>query len=299
MNSHSERTCGACGEVLAPGASFCRACGTRYDEPTCHACDAPLVSGAAFCRGCGAPVAEPASPRETKPTVIRSVASAPQAPASPPQAQAAEPRRSWRLGVSIAAVILLLGAGAAAAIVLSGGGGSSSTTVAASPNSGSGSAVVTDQEAEEEGSEEESEFPEESRLEMEEEIKSLLLSYHEDVVNGEFQPAWSLLSSRKRQQDLTEYGYPKWKQAQASLSGYLAPAGLRSRIDSLEDEGVVRVMVTGMGWSAPQSPCSEWSGLTWVKYERGLWTYDPGYSTTDDRRREWQSRSSELLGADC
>lgn len=255
------------------------------------------MPGAAFCRACGAPAAEPAPPRETKPTVIRPAAPAAQTPVPPPPVEPEAPHRSWRLPASIAAAILLLGAGAAAAIVLSGGGGSSSTTVAASRNPGS--AATTDGEAAEEGSEEESEFPEESRLEMEEEIKSLLLAYHEDVVNGEFQPAWSLLSARKRRQDLSEYGYPKWKQAQASLSGYLAPGGLRARIDSLENEGVVRVMVTGMGWSAPQSRCSEWSGLTWVKYERGLWTYDPGYSTTADRRREWQSRSSELLGADC
>jgi len=39
--------------------------------------------------------------------------------------------------------------------------------------------------------------------------------------------------------------------------------------------------------------------LTWVKYEGGQWTYDPGYSTTPARRRTWQPRTGELLGGAC
>jgi len=134
---------------------------------------------------------------------------------------------------------------------------------------------------------------------MEEEITTLLLAYHEDVVERDFRAAWSLLSARKRQQDLAEYGYPKWMRAQASLSDYLSPGGLQAQIDSLEGEGVARVLVTGMGWSAPSSSCSEWSGLTWARYESGEWTYDPGYSTTAPRRQEWKPRASELLGGGC
>jgi hypothetical protein len=134
---------------------------------------------------------------------------------------------------------------------------------------------------------------------MEEEIGSLLLDYHEDVVEGDFRGAWALLSTRKRRQNLAEYGYRKWMEAQASLSDYLSPSPLQARIDALEDAGVARVLVTGMGWAAPTSPCTEWSGLTWVRYERGEWTYDPGYSTTAARRQTWKPRAGELLGAGC
>jgi hypothetical protein len=63
--------------------------------------------------------------------------------------------------------------------------------------------------------------------------------------------------------------------------------------------GVVQVRVTGMGWSAPYRHCRTWSGITWVKYEGGQWKYDPGYSTTRERKREWKSRYAELLGGSC
>jgi hypothetical protein len=134
---------------------------------------------------------------------------------------------------------------------------------------------------------------------MVEEIQSLLIDYHEDVVDGSFQSAWALLSPRKRQQYLEEGGYQKWMAAQASLSPYLSPAGLTVRLDALEGEGVARAMVTRMGWSKPGSSCDEWSGLTWVRYDGEEWTYDPGYSTTPARRQTWQSRFHQLLGADC
>jgi hypothetical protein len=210
------------------------------------------------------------------------------------------PRRGQRRTATlIALAILLVGAGAAAAIILAGNGDSSTTTVAAAAGAASESGEE-ETAAESEGFEStEDGFPAVSRAEMEEEITTLLLAYHEDVVERDFRTAWSLLSSRKRQQDLDEYGYPQWMRAQASLSDYLSPAALRARIDSLEGEGVARVLVSGMGWSAPSSPCSEWSGLTWVRYEGGEWTYDPGYSTTAARRREWKPRAGELLGGNC
>jgi hypothetical protein len=142
-------------------------------------------------------------------------------------------------------------------------------------------------------------FPAVPRAQMDEEITSLLQGYHEDVVEEDFQGAWAMLSPRKRTQYLDEYGYRKWAEAQASLSPYLQPHGLEVDLVSLEGEGVARAEVTGMGWSKPGAPCSEWSGLTWVKYEGGEWTYDPGYSTTSARRASWRPRSARLLGGDC
>jgi hypothetical protein len=63
--------------------------------------------------------------------------------------------------------------------------------------------------------------------------------------------------------------------------------------------GVAQVDVTGMTWDKPGASCTEWSGITWVKYEAGSWKYDPGYSTTPQREREWKSRFSQLLGGQC
>jgi hypothetical protein len=142
-------------------------------------------------------------------------------------------------------------------------------------------------------------FPPVGKTQMTEEIQALLIDYHEDVVNSTFQSAWALLSPRKRQQYLEEGDYHKWMAAQASLSPYLSPAGLTVRLDELEGEGVARVMVTGMGWSKPGSPCDEWSGLTWARYNGQAWTYDPGYSTTRARRQTWEPRFHQLLGANC
>jgi hypothetical protein len=137
------------------------------------------------------------------------------------------------------------------------------------------------------------------RSEMNEEIGTMLEGYHEDVVAGEMQGAWAMLSPRKRRQYTREYGYQKWASAQASLSPYLDPAGLTAEVVALEGEGVARVEVNGMKWDQPGASCSEWSGLTWVKYEPDGWTYDPGYSTTAARTAAWKSKSSRLLGGDC
>lgn len=263
------------------------------------------MPGAVFCRECGAPVGEGqpvASAPEIEATAVKPVP--PQQQQPPPQ-----PRRegSRRTALLIAAAILLLGAGGAAAIVLTSGGESDSLTTVAGAGASSQAASEGTPEEEAPESEEAPEgeavnangLPIVGRAEMEEEIQALLLDYHQDVVARDFRSAWALLSARKRQQNLEEYGYRKWMEAQASLSGDLYPEGLQAQIDGLEGDGVARVDVSGMEWLEPGSRCSEWSGLTWVRYEHGVWTYDPGYSTTAARRRTWQPRSAELLGANC
>lgn len=142
-------------------------------------------------------------------------------------------------------------------------------------------------------------FPTDSKPAMRTEAEELLREFHVALVERDFRYAWSLLTARKRRKEAQEKGYSGWKQAQATLTPYLIPGGIDVQIDDLEDEGVARVLVTGMGWAQPGSPCSEWSGLTWVRYEGGAWRYDPGYSTTAERRRRWQGRSGELLGVGC
>lgn len=142
-------------------------------------------------------------------------------------------------------------------------------------------------------------FPFQSRGEMEREIRQVLLGYHEAIVYGELQKSWQLLTARKRRQALREQGYQKWREAQASLGPYLEPWGVKVRIVALEGDGVARIDVSGMGWHAPGATCSEWSGLTWARFEQGAWHYDPGYSTTPAREREWEDRYAKLMGTTC
>lgn len=142
-------------------------------------------------------------------------------------------------------------------------------------------------------------YPPATKREMAQEIEVLLRDVHTAIVNRRFNAAWELLTERKQRKFEQEDGYGAWKQAQASLSSYLEPSGLQVRIDKLVGDGVARVDVSGMGWTQPGASCSEWSGLTWARYENGSWRYDPGYSTTPDRERRWEDRYDELLGAGC
>ena len=143
-------------------------------------------------------------------------------------------------------------------------------------------------------------LPNASQEQMRSDIEAVLKQHHEDIVNGDYQGAWNLLSQRKQQQELQQHGYGGWQQNQATLSPYLDPSGIHVEIQSLDSStGVATVMVTGMKWNKPGANCTEWSGITWAKYENGAWRYDPGYSTTPERQQQWQSRDSELLGATC
>jgi hypothetical protein len=131
-------------------------------------------------------------------------------------------------------------------------------------------------------------------------IRQVLYEHHDDIVSGDYAGAWDLMSERKQRQKLREDGYGAWEAAQRTLTPYLAPSGIRVRVDDVDrNTGVARVMVTGMGWSKPGAGCAEWSGITWVKYENGGWYYDPGYSTTPQRERDWKNRFGELLGGSC
>ena len=250
----------------------------------CSKCGQSLAAFASFCRHCGAPVEQVAK-------------------AQPPAPAPARRRGGPRGGTILIAVVvgLLAGAGVVGAVALLGGEDSGRETAiadsAATVPTGERPALAESGHADSASGP--IGFPSQSEAEMAGEIQDMLLAFHENVVGRRLQDAWSLLSVRKRRQTEREDGYRKWATAQASLSPYLSPAGLTVRIDALEDEGVARVLVTGMDWTAPGSACAEWSGLTWAKYEGGSWTYDPGYSTTPERERLWKSRYGELLGASC
>jgi hypothetical protein len=236
-------------------------------------------------------------------------------PAPPPASlQGAPPTRSWQpfIAIAVAALVLAL-VGVAVAVIVSHGGrhdtrlvahevvteATAPTETATAPDSETATSGETG-ETTTPTSTDEGTLPGVSTQQMATEIQATLSDWHDDVVQGNYHAAWKLLSARKQAQAEGEGGYAAWAKNQSTLRPYLNPAGLAVSVEDTEAEsGVAQVDVTGMTWDKPGAHCSEWSGITWVKYENGEWRYDPGYSTTQQREHEWKSRYTELLGGSC
>ncbi len=215
---------------------------------------------------------------------------------------------AWRVGASSLAVIAVLAVVAVGIAQLARSTSAGGASASGSATSFSEAEQAAESFVEEEAPETEPEaeatvdhrgFPLISKEQMARQIRQVLYGYHRAVVNSEFNRAWRLLSKRKQRQAQREGGFGKWRRAQATLTPYLEPHGMRVAIDKLEANGVARVDVRGMRWYDPSASCTEWAGLTWAKYERGIWRYDPGYSTTRARERAWKPRYDELLGTTC
>lgn len=291
--------CSGCGSDLRPGASFCRACGTPAAQAgspavaaTCPQCRHVNPLDSKFCRACGTPLA---AQRALQPEVSDGGESPPPAP---PRSSS---RRRAAVVASTIAVLLLAGGGAALAVVLtghsrpaagaarSGSHASASAKVVSSSVSNppstttAGGTTVTGTTAAATTL-----LPDQSQAQMTQAIQQMLLQFHQDISTGNWRDAWSLLSARKQQQSLQEVGYNGWIKNQKSLGQYLDPSGLQVSIVSTDTgSGVATVNVTGMSWSPPGRSSCGWNGITWVKYENGNWRYDPGYSTTAQRRAQW------------
>lgn len=221
-----------------------------------------------------------------------------QPPVYPPPASAAPPRpqpqwgaptrpprdRRWLVGLALLLILAVAGAGTAVVLKLQGSKTKVIVQPPPPPNPPKTNGLL----------------PNVPQEQMRADIEAVLKQHHEDIVNSDYRSAWDLLSQRKQQQELQQHGYDGWQQNQATLTPYLDPSGIHVEIQSVDPPtGVATVMVTGMKWSKPGAGCTEWSGITWAKYENGAWRYDPGYSTTPERQQQWQSRYSELLGATC
>lgn len=144
-------------------------------------------------------------------------------------------------------------------------------------------------------------LPNVSESTMEADIEDVLLEHHQAIADRDFSAAWGLMSERKQRQKAAEEGVSKWSQGQREyLSDYLDPSDIDVSIRSENERtGVATIDVTGMAYSRPGSSCSTWSGVTWAKYENDAWRYEPGYGVTSQRKRQWESRYSELMGVGC
>jgi hypothetical protein len=227
------------------------------------------------------------------------------------------------IAIVLAAVVLVGGVGAAAALVLTRPKKQTPTTALSAAKlaptrrgpASSVTSTTTDATTATSAGTPASLLPDESQAQMTQDIQQVLLQFHQDISGGSWQNAWNLLSVRKQQQSLQEFGYNGWIKNQKSLGQYLDPSGLEVSLVSTDpSSGVATVDVTGMTWSPPGRSSCPWSGITWVLYENGNWRYDPGYSTTPQRRAQWgppQDTSSpaystwlhetwpKLMGAQC
>ncbi|HEX8207433.1 MAG TPA: RING finger protein [Solirubrobacteraceae bacterium] len=266
-----------------------------------------------------APVAAPTSVSPQAPAAAPAVPVAgyggPPPPPQQPWAGTPQPSPPSRTGPWLIAAVLVLAlavGGTAVAVITTGGDNSTSPaeTVTVGEQASETPAIPSEEPTDEgiepaveEGTEPATDpnaFPDISRSQMRSEIETLLIDHHQAIVEGDYSSAWDLMTARKQRQKEADPGYAQWADDQSTLSGYLKPSGLRARIQDVnEATGVVQVMVTGMRWTKPGATCSEWSGVTWVRWENGGWYYDPGYSTTPQRTRDWKNRFSELLGGSC
>lgn len=312
-----EPHCPDCDNSVPADARFCRHCGAAlrpqlssppalpgpqreasqqaFDaRPACSRCGVEATSDQKFCRGCGAALA---GAMTAAPAIALDALPAPATPATT-SSGGADPTLRVVLIAVIAFVIVVGLAGTAYAVLLK--GDDSEEPVAADVQTTSSESQSSPAQSGDAPTDDGSAILSGEPSSYEDEVRQTLMTFHEAIVDGEYQTAWNVLTQRKRDKELRGDGYGTWRKAQASLTRYLDPSAMEISIEDLNPTtGVARVDVSGMTWSAPKARCSEWSGLTWVKYEDGEWKYDPGYSTTPQREREWKNRYDELLGAAC
>jgi hypothetical protein len=212
---------------------------------------------------------------------------------------ASQGHRWWQGALPVVAAIVIALALCAAAVMLAVGGGDGTepgAPLAAVPSV----TPVPSATPAAAGGEAGASLAEMSRATIRAKGAGVLRRFHQHLVDGDLNAAWKMLTQRKRAQYLREDGYDGWAANQRTLGSYLDPSGARVAIEDIEERsGVVTVRVSGMSWSMPGSPCPEWGGITWVRYRRGEWRYEPGYSTTLGRRTEWEPRRTETLGWNC
>ena len=109
------------------------------------------------------------------------------------------------------------------------------------------------------------------------------------------------MTTLRYQQDvINSLGFSQWKQNQMTGAIYFThPQDIQARVIGEDPaDGSVTVLMTGLGFTDPNSSCTTWAGVTWARYERGAWYFDPSSDATAQRASEWDS-SPETLGHGC
>ncbi|MBO9532494.1 MAG: hypothetical protein J7513_05930 [Solirubrobacteraceae bacterium] len=133
---------------------------------------------------------------------------------------------------------------------------------------------------------------------MADDILAVITQHYDDIVAGDYQAAWDLLSTRKQNKYRAETGFDGWQRNQETVTPYLDTSDGSVTVREYDPAThVATIRVSGWGWSGAK--CSAWEGVTWVRAEAGEWRYDPGYSTTPQRAALWKPRYTQLLGVGC
>ncbi len=295
--------CEGCHAELAEGQRFCRQCGASTALPAsavtaaataeaapeaegCPSCGEPTTADDRFCRSCGASCA-PASKG---------------ASAQPAQQQRSDSVTFGRSGI----IVLLAGcavlAGIAAGVfVLTGDSGGAKTTSTSATDTVTADPPTTPTDPPDNGA-----LPNQSGAEMTRSIREVIRKHHQYIVDGNYQAAFATMSRRKQRRP--SYETPScqdagcWGTTMSPLtSGLTQPVRPSVRIVRLfKNDGVAEIKVR---ISMPSCPTGAWEGITWARYERNHWTYDPGWKTNESQRSEYDrpgdTLDSRLFGVSC
>jgi len=154
-----------------------------------------------------------------------------------------------------------------------------------------------------------------SRSEIQQGAQRVIRDYHVAIHDGDRSGMWNALSRKKRQQKIEEDRTGDYEDSLANFystqfefgSQLDSPESAKAKVLSIDRRtGAVDVYVSGLGYNgscnaAPPDPDDLWTGITWVRYENGHWGYEPGYSTTQQRRERWENAPDDyrLLGFGC
>lgn len=136
--------------------------------------------------------------------------------------------------------------------------------------------------------------------------QEIIRRWHVLASQGDTAGIWANLSPRKRRQKATdpEASVSEFLSQQADFGQQLStPGSARVRVVDVDRQtGGVEIYVSNLGYTGAcvlGTQGDKWVGITWVKYQNGRWYYEPGYSTTQERRDTWESDATGTLGGSC
>ncbi len=130
-------------------------------------------------------------------------------------------------------------------------------------------------------------------------IERILVAYYANVLEGDYDGAWRLLSPTYRSWKETEGGgYAKWETQEDVHRDRLDPSGLHVEILSIDGD-VATIDVSGMSMVTRNDPNCDFNGVTWARRVGGKWRYDQGYLQNAARAAEWRPRREQTLGYVC
>lgn len=140
-------------------------------------------------------------------------------------------------------------------------------------------------------------LPAQSRAEMTKNVQDLITRFYQAQIDADYTGQRDL-TTKRYQRRVIGSEFQTWKSNQQTGTRWFRNAqDIRvTIIDTNPADGSVTVDAQGMRYVQPGSPCRTWRGITWARYERGRWRYDPATTALPSRKAEWTGRKRELMG---